>query len=48
VSFVAPTPVARYIYQTAAFKGKRAQALGVAKNHLIIMPDADLDQAADH
>ena len=47
VSFVGSTPIARYIYETAARAGKRAQALGGAKNHLIVMPDADLDQAAD-
>ena len=47
ISFVGSTPVARYIYETAAARGKRAQALGGAKNHMVIMPDADLDQAAD-
>lgn len=47
VAFVGSTPIARYIYQTAAAHGKRAQALGGAKNHMIVMPDADLDQAAD-
>jgi len=47
ISFVGSTPVARHIYQTAALNGKRAQALGGAKNHMIIMPDADLDQAVD-
>lgn len=47
ISFVGSTPVARYIYQTAAMNGKRAQALGGAKNHMVIMPDADLDQAVD-
>ncbi|HEX2101019.1 MAG TPA: CoA-acylating methylmalonate-semialdehyde dehydrogenase, partial [Candidatus Synoicihabitans sp.] len=47
VSFVGSTPIARYIYQTAALHGKRAQALGGAKNHMIVMPDADLDQTAD-
>lgn len=47
VSFVGSTPVARHIYETAARHGKRAQALGGAKNHLVVMPDADLDQAAD-
>lgn len=45
VSFVGSTAVARYIYQTGATNGKRVQAAGGAKNHLIIMPDADLDQA---
>ena len=47
VSFVGSTPVAKYIYETAAKKGKRVQALGGAKNHLIVMPDANLDQAVD-
>lgn len=47
VSFVGSTPIARYIYETAARYGKRCQALGGAKNHMIIMPDADLDQAVD-
>jgi malonate-semialdehyde dehydrogenase (acetylating) / methylmalonate-semialdehyde dehydrogenase len=47
VSFVGSTPIARYIYVTAAANGKRVQALGGAKNHLLVMPDADLDQAAD-
>ncbi|MGE0008954.1 MAG: CoA-acylating methylmalonate-semialdehyde dehydrogenase [Parvibaculaceae bacterium] len=47
VSFVGSTPVARYIYETAARTGKRCQALGGAKNHMIVMPDADLDQAVD-
>jgi len=47
VSFVGSTPVAEHIYRTAADRGKRVQALGGAKNHLVVMPDADLDQAAD-
>jgi malonate-semialdehyde dehydrogenase (acetylating) / methylmalonate-semialdehyde dehydrogenase len=47
VSFVGSTPIARYIYETAARNGKRSQALGGAKNHMLIMPDADLDQAVD-
>ena len=47
VSFVGSTPTAQYIYSTAAAHGKRVQALGGAKNHLIVMPDADLRQAAD-
>ena len=47
VSFVGSTPIASYIYETAARHGKRAQALGGAKNHMVVMPDADLDQAAD-
>jgi malonate-semialdehyde dehydrogenase (acetylating)/methylmalonate-semialdehyde dehydrogenase len=46
VSFVGSTPIARYIYATATAHGKRAQALGGAKNHAIILPDADLDMAA--
>ncbi|WP_110643929.1 CoA-acylating methylmalonate-semialdehyde dehydrogenase [Salinicola sp. CPA57] len=47
VSFVGSTPVAEYIYATASKHGKRVQALGGAKNHMVIMPDADLDQAVD-
>jgi malonate-semialdehyde dehydrogenase (acetylating)/methylmalonate-semialdehyde dehydrogenase len=47
VSFVGSTPIARYIYETATKHGKRCQALGGAKNHMIVMPDADLDQAVD-
>ncbi len=47
VSFVGSTPVAKYIYETSAKFGKRVQALGGAKNHLIVMPDANLDQAVD-
>ncbi|MCQ4164217.1 CoA-acylating methylmalonate-semialdehyde dehydrogenase [Tahibacter harae] len=47
VSFVGSTPIARYIYATGCAAGKRVQALGGAKNHMIVMPDADLDQAAD-
>ena len=47
ISFVGSTPVAKYIYKTAANKGKRVQALGGAKNHLIVMPDANIDQAVD-
>ncbi len=47
VSFVGSTPVAHYIAQRAAVAGKRAQALGGAKNHMVVMPDADLEQAAD-
>ena len=47
ISFVGSTPVARYIYETAAKTGKRCQALGGAKNHMIIMPDADMEQAVD-
>ena len=47
VSFVGSTPIAQYIYATASENGKRVQALGGAKNHMLIMPDADMDQAAD-
>ena len=47
VSFVGSTPVARYVYETATTAGKRVQALGGAKNHAIVLPDADLDGAAD-
>ncbi len=47
VSFVGSTPIARYIHETASKHGKRVQALGGAKNHLVVMPDADLDQAVD-
>ncbi len=47
VSFVGSTPIARYIYETGTANGKRVQALGGAKNHMIVLPDADLDMAAD-
>ena len=47
VSFVGSTPIAEYVYRTGAATGKRVQALGGAKNHLVVMPDADLDQAVD-
>ena len=47
VSFVGSTPIAEHIYKTAAAFGKRVQALGGAKNHMVVMPDADLDQATD-
>lgn len=47
VSFVGSTPIAEYVYATGTANGKRVQALGGAKNHMIIMPDADLDQAVD-
>ena len=47
VGFVGSTPIAQYIYETAAQNGKRAQCFGGAKNHMIIMPDADMDLAAD-
>jgi malonate-semialdehyde dehydrogenase (acetylating)/methylmalonate-semialdehyde dehydrogenase len=48
VSFVGSTPIARYIHQGATAKGKRVQALGGAKNHAIVLPDADLEFAANH
>ena len=48
VSFVGSTPIARYIHQRASTTGKRVQALGGAKNHAIVLPDADLDFASDH
>jgi malonate-semialdehyde dehydrogenase (acetylating)/methylmalonate-semialdehyde dehydrogenase len=48
VSFVGSTPVARYIHQRASAAGKRVQALGGAKNHAVVLPDADLDFAAEH
>lgn len=47
VSFVGSTPVAKYVYETATTHGKRTQALGGAKNHAIVLPDADLDYSAD-
>ncbi|TDD52497.1 CoA-acylating methylmalonate-semialdehyde dehydrogenase [Saccharopolyspora elongata] len=47
VSFVGSTPVARYVYETGTGNGKRVQALGGAKNHMVVLPDADLDLAAD-
>ena len=47
VSFVGSTAVAEYIYQTATLNGKRCQALGGAKNHMVVMPDADMEQVAD-
>ncbi|WP_216216223.1 CoA-acylating methylmalonate-semialdehyde dehydrogenase [Amycolatopsis aidingensis] len=47
ISFVGSTPIARYVYQTATSHGKRVQALGGAKNHMVVLPDADLDLAAD-
>jgi len=47
VSFVGSTPIARYVYETGTAHGKRVQALGGAKNHMLVLPDADLDQAAD-
>src|SRR5436190_4608344 len=47
VSFVGSTPIARYVYETGTARGKRVQALGGAKNHMIVLPDADIDMAAD-
>jgi len=47
VSFVGSTPIANYIYETGAHHGKRVQALGGAKNHMVVMPDADLEQTVD-
>ncbi len=47
VSFVGSTPIANYIYETGARHGKRVQALGGAKNHMVVMPDADIEQAVD-
>ena len=48
VSFVGSTPIARYVHERAGLAGKRVQALGGAKNHAVVMPDADLDFTADH
>lgn len=47
ISFVGSTPIAEYVYRTASADGKRVQALGGAKNHMLVLPDADLDLAAD-
>ena len=47
ISFVGSTPIAQYIYETGAHHGKRVQALGGAKNHMVVMPDADLEQTVD-
>jgi malonate-semialdehyde dehydrogenase (acetylating)/methylmalonate-semialdehyde dehydrogenase len=47
VSFVGSTPIAKYVYENATKRGKRCQALGGAKNHMIVLPDADIDMAAD-
>ncbi len=47
ISFVGSTPIAEYIYHTGAAQNKRVQALGGAKNHMVVMPDADMDQATD-
>lgn len=47
ISFVGSTPIARYVYETGTAAGKRVQALGGAKNHMLVLPDADIDMAAD-
>ncbi len=47
ISFVGSSPIAKYVYQTAATEGKRVQALGGAKNHLVVMPDANLDKSVE-
>jgi malonate-semialdehyde dehydrogenase (acetylating)/methylmalonate-semialdehyde dehydrogenase len=47
ISFVGSTPIAKYVYETATSRGKRCQALGGAKNHMIVLPDADIEMAAD-
>src|SRR6185503_10520526 len=47
VSFVGSTPIARYVYETGTSQGKRVQALGGAKNHMVVLPDADIEMAAD-
>ena len=47
VSFVGSTPIAKYVYDTGTARGKRVQALGGAKNHMVVLPDADIDLAAD-
>jgi malonate-semialdehyde dehydrogenase (acetylating)/methylmalonate-semialdehyde dehydrogenase len=47
ISFVGSTPIARYVYETATQNGKRCQALGGAKNHMVVLPDADIEMAAD-
>src|ERR671911_1617761 len=47
ISFVGSTPIAKYVYETASAHGKRVQALGGAKNHMLVLPDADLDLVAD-
>src|SRR5690606_22457052 len=47
VSFVGSTPIAKYVYETGSAHGKRVQALGGAKNHMLVLPDADLDLVAD-
>ncbi len=48
ISFVGSTPIAKYVYETANAHGKRVQALGGAKNHVVVMPDADMDMAAEY
>ncbi|MBM6622044.1 CoA-acylating methylmalonate-semialdehyde dehydrogenase [Micrococcaceae bacterium RIT802] len=48
ISFVGSTPIAKYVHETATAHGKRVQALGGAKNHAVVMPDADMEVAADH
>ncbi|MCZ7024214.1 aldehyde dehydrogenase family protein, partial [Salmonella enterica] len=47
VSFVGSTPIAQYIYETGARNGKRVQGLGGAKNHMVVMPDADIEKTVD-
>src|SRR5947199_6988733 len=47
ISFVGSTPIARYVYEQGTKHGKRVQALGGAKNHMIVLPDADMNMAAD-
>ncbi len=47
ISFVGSTPIARHVYETASAHGKRVQSLGGAKNHMLVLPDADLDLVAD-
>ena len=47
ISFVGSTPIARHVYATGTAHGKRVQALGGAKNHMVVLPDADIDVAAD-
>jgi malonate-semialdehyde dehydrogenase (acetylating) / methylmalonate-semialdehyde dehydrogenase len=47
ISFVGSTPIARYVYETGTARGKRVQALGGAKNHMVVLPDADIEMAAD-
>src|SRR5947199_1642163 len=48
VSFVGSTPIAKYVYERGTARGKRVQALGGAKNHAVVLPDADLEYAANH